>query len=213
VENEFPGNRKAAPIKPSTTEKKLNPVEVGRVVRRKPPMGQRFARLFVAGDSKTVGQYVFMDVFLPAAKDLVTDMVSQGFERLIFGGERTPTRRPGASSYVSYNRFASSNTSSVRPGPPRDIQPTRSVRPPTRPADVIDDIVLESRHEAEEVLASMNDALIRYESVSVADLLDLVGEDRNFTQEKWGWTSLEGAGVSRTRAGYLLNLPRPVEID
>jgi uncharacterized protein YerC len=76
-----------------------------------------------------------------------------------------------------------------------------------------DEVILPTRREAEEVLDFLHDLLTRYETVSVSDLYELVGETGNFTDEKWGWTDLAGASVSRVRDGYLLNLPRPVPID
>jgi len=38
---------------------------------------------------------------------------------------------------------------------------------------------------------------------------ELVGLDSTHTDHKWGWEELTGAGVSRIRGGYLLDLPEP----
>jgi hypothetical protein len=213
VENQFPGNRKQPP---AVEPKKVSRVVEGRVVRRKQPMGRRFTQLFVAGDTTSVRQYVLMDVAIPALKDLFSDMVTQGFERLIYGESRPSTRRPGATSnYVSYNRF-SNPTQATRVGmPPRDNNPAgRPISREARSSHNFDEIIIDTRHEAEEVLAQLFDMLTRYESVSIADLYDLVGVDRNFTDEKWGWTNMAGASVSRVRSGgYVLNLPKPEQID
>jgi hypothetical protein len=214
VENEFPSNRKAAPM-PAQDEKKVTKIVDGRVIRRKAPLGKRFAQLFVAGDSRTVSQYVFMDVILPALKDLVTDTVTTSVERMIFGESRGPSRRPGGvSNYVSYNRFAQPASSTPRPGmAPRDHNPAgRTISRQAKAEHNTDEIILDSRHAAEEVLASLFDLMTKYETVSIADLYDFVGIERNFADEKWGWTDLTGASVSRTRDGYLLNLPRTVEL-
>jgi hypothetical protein len=72
-----------------------------------------------------------------------------------------------------------------------------------------DEIVLESRTEAEEVIDRLFDLVSRYESATVADLYELVGLASSHTDHKWGWTDLRGAGVSRVRGGYLLDLPDP----
>lgn len=76
-----------------------------------------------------------------------------------------------------------------------------------------DEIILPTRREAEEVLNFLFDLLTRYDTVSISDLYELVGETGQFTDEKWGWNDLTGASVTRVRDGYLLNLPRPVTID
>lgn len=68
---------------------------------------------------------------------------------------------------------------------------------------------MESRPEAETVLDNLYDILNKYDVVSVSDLYELVGITPQHTDQKWGWTTLQGAGVSRMRDGYLLNLPEP----
>lgn len=54
----------------------------------------------------------------------------------------------------------------------------------------------------------MDELLSKYESVSKADLHELLGLDITYTDEKWGWVNLDDAGVKRVRSGYLLELPR-----
>ena len=76
-----------------------------------------------------------------------------------------------------------------------------------------DEIVLDQRAEAEEVIDRLYDVVSRYESATVADLYDLVGLPSTHTDHKWGWTDLRGAGVSRIRDGYLLDLPDPEPLD
>jgi hypothetical protein len=76
-----------------------------------------------------------------------------------------------------------------------------------------DEIVLDERSEAEEVLDRLFDVVNKYESATVADLYDLVGLPSTHADYKWGWTDLRGAGVSRIRDGYLLDLPDPEIID
>jgi hypothetical protein len=67
-----------------------------------------------------------------------------------------------------------------------------------------------SRVEADEVLSQMYDILEKFEAVTVADLLEIIGQSsNNYTYNRYGWTDLMGSGVVRTRGGYLLDLPRP----
>jgi hypothetical protein len=72
-----------------------------------------------------------------------------------------------------------------------------------------DDIVLDSRVEAEEVIEKLFEVVSRYGAATVADLYELVGLSTAHTDQKWGWTDVRGAGVSRIRGGYLLDLPDP----
>lgn len=77
-----------------------------------------------------------------------------------------------------------------------------------------DEIILESRQEAENVLSRLDDILAEFKVVSVSNLYELVGETFHSVDEKWGWVDLSGASVSRVNSGaYLLNMPKTEPID
>lgn len=76
-----------------------------------------------------------------------------------------------------------------------------------------DEIILATRAEGNEVIRRMDDLIQKYEQVTVSDLYQLVDIAPSFTDEKWGWTDIREARVERTRAGYLLDLPRPELLD
>jgi hypothetical protein len=206
--DEFPGNSRRQRDRPQTPEpKKVERVVQSQVGRRKRSLGKRMSEAFVGGDARGVWNFVALDVLIPAAKDMLADAISQGFERLIFGEARSRSRsgrRPGE-SYVNYNRY-----SRDRRDDPRD-RPTMSHR--ARAAHDFDEIIIGTRVEAEEVLDRMFDIVNRYDCATVADLYDLVGIQGAHTDEKWGWNNLAGAGVTRVRNGYLLDLPRPEPLD
>lgn len=194
-----------------TEDKKVERVVASEVVRRKKPLGKRFLETFIGGDAKSVAHYVIFEVLLPAAKDTAADAVSQGIERMLFGEVRSSSRRTGArpsgaSGYTSYNRLPSAQS-----GPRRD-----DPRGPSRQARArhdFDEIILATRVEAEEVIDRLFDLVDRYQSATVADLYELVGVSGNYTDDKWGWADIRGAGVTRVRNGYLLDLPRPEPLD
>jgi hypothetical protein len=209
----YPGNsRRVTKVNAEPSEKpeekKIESVVQGEVIRRKKPLGRRFLDTFVGGDAKSVMGYVVMDVLLPAAKDTIADAFSQGIERMLFGEARSTSRRTGArpgTGYTSYNRFASS--SSMRREDPRTISRQNRAR------HDFDEIILATRVEAEEVIGRLFDLVSQYEQATVADLYELVGITANYTEQKWGWTDIRGAGAVRVSGGYLLDLPRPVELD
>lgn len=213
---EFPGNshkKKTGPAK-DAEPKKVEKIISSDAVLRKKPLSKRFAETFVSGNGKGVAGYVVMDVLIPAAKDMVADAMSQGVERMLFGEARSTSRRTGlrpggSSSYVSYNRYSSgSPVSGSRREEPR-VTPSRRARATHNFAEII----LATRVEAEEVIDRLFDLVSRYETATVADLYDLVGAERSYTDDKWGWADLRGAGVTRIREGYLLDLPRPEPLD
>ena len=71
-----------------------------------------------------------------------------------------------------------------------------------------DDIILESRAEAEDVISSMEKIIETYGFVRVADLYDLVGITCNYTDNNYGWTNIRSAESVKVRDGYMLKLPK-----
>lgn len=216
-QEEFPANTHAARAKGTRAprdEKVVPKVVTGSVTRRKKPFGKRLAEVFVADDAQSVGSYIVFDVLIPAAKDVIADVVSQAIERTLFGGARSTSRRtgfrPGGSAgHVSYNRYSSSAPWNREK---RDERPSISRR--ARGSHDFDEIILATRGEAEEVIDRLFDLIARYEQATVSDLYELVGLSGNFTDERWGWTDIRGAGVTRIGSdGYLLDLPKPEPLE
>lgn len=217
---EFPSNRhkdKKAdrPQAPKAEEKKVQQVTQSEVVRRKKPLGRRFKETFIGADAKSVWGFVALDVLVPAAKDMLADAVSQGVERMIFGEARSTSRRtgrrPSDGPRISYNRYSGSGSRLV--GGPLEDRSHRDISRRARASHDFDEIILATRVEADEVLDRLYDLVSKYETATVADLYDLVGISGNYTDDKWGWVDLRGAGVTRVRHGYLLDLPKPEPLD
>ena len=144
--------------------------------------------------------YILMDVLVPAVKKAISDIVRDGIDMILYG-EASGKRKPGTNStYVSYNKC-----SYPREYDRREPQRTRGGYNP-------DDIVLETRGEAEEVLARMDELIDLYGQVSVADLYDLVGKTCEYTDNKYGWTNIRNAEPVRVRDGYLLKMPKALPI-
>jgi hypothetical protein len=209
----YPANSKASKPDPKNIEQ----VTTGKVMRKKKGLGKRFHEVFIGGDANNVWNYIAFDILIPAAKDTVSDAISQGIDRMLFGESnryaqrRRGSRGGGNSGYVSYNRYAPTTTRPMHRYDQRDDRRQLSTR--SRATHDFDDIILETRVEAEEVLERMFDLINRYEVVTVSDFYDLVGITGNFTDEKYGWTDIRGAGVTRVKQGYLLDLPRPESLD
>lgn len=214
MENEFPGNSRRGSTAPESkqveSEKKIEAVVTGEVVRRKKPVGRRFLETFLGGSAQEVARYLLMEVMLPAAKDLITDTVSQGVERLVYGETRSISRRPGgyrpssSASYVSYNRMSSPGSG---PLPSRRDDP-RNISQQARREHNFDEVLLASRVEAENVYRKLIDLIERYQMFSVADFYSLVGVSASHTDEKWGWASMDGIKIVRVHNGYIIEFPR-----
>lgn len=211
MESEFPSNSKSAsrnnPRAKEETETKVEKVVVGTVRTRKKPLGRRFKETFVGGDAKGVGEYVVMDVLIPAAKDMVVDGFTQFIERMFYQEARSTLRsgsRYRAGGYTPYNRVAHD--------PRRRDEPRRSERR-SRALHNFDEFILETRAEASEILDRLHARIDKYGAATVADLYDMLGETGAYTDVKYGWTDLQGSGISRADGGYLLDIPRPEPLD
>jgi len=213
---DFPPNSRTSKGDPPEP-KVIDPVVQGGVKRKRRSLRKQFTETFVAGDAKTAARYAVLDIALPAARDMILETLQQGLEKLFLGEGRRYrggwTPPGGATGYTNYQRYSSVQRGPYSSGVPYSPGPQRALSRQARARHNFDEIVLEERSEAEEVIDRLFDLVSRYESASVADLYELVGLASTHTDHKWGWTDLHGAGVSRVRGGYLLDLPDPEPLD
>lgn len=215
---DLPGNshRERAQKTPGKA-KDVKKIVEGDVQRRKKPLGKRFSETFLGGDAKGVGQYVMLDVLLPALRDMVSDAISTGIDQVLYGGRETwggssrgrSSSRPSSGlGHVSYNRYSSSPAS--RPDPRESGMSRRA-----RQTHNFDEIILDNRAAAEEVIDTLVSLIEEHEEATVGDLYNLVGVEPTFADEKWGWLAhhVRDFGVSRSRGSFILNLPKPEHLE
>jgi hypothetical protein len=211
--DQFPSNSRKAT---STDEPKIERVTSVEPDRRKRGLGQKFKAVFIGGDARETREYVFFDVIIPAARDLIFDAFEAGMQRMIYGDNHRYHRRggpsvgsnPGTVNYPTTN-YGSMNRGQVASRPAQQRMLSRR----SRARHDFDDIIIPSRQEAEEIIDQMFDILSRYGSVSLANLYALTGIQSSHTDVKWGWTALRGAKAVRLRqGGFLLDLPEPEEL-
>lgn len=164
------------------------------VARRKSPTGlSKAASTFLPGDVQSVKDYILMDVLIPSIKRAIIDTVTNGV-RMMLGETGGRASVPGAK--VNYRQYY----------PDEDRREYARARPQTRPS--YDDVIFDTRADAEEVLWRMEEILGEFETVSVADMLSAAGISSVYTDNKYGWTDLRDAHVERVRDGYVIRLPR-----
>lgn len=201
MEDFKPNSHKFKEDTTKSEDKVIKPVVKGKVSKKK-NVGRKFKDSFISEDIGNVKSYVILDVLIPAAKKAISDIITNGIDMLLYGEtrHRSEGKRSNVVDYVSYNRYSDRRDDDR-------FSRSRSI------GYSYDDIVLESRAEAEAVLNSMVDLIDTYDVVSVADLYDLVGVSGNFTDNRYGWTNLSSASVERLRSGgYILRLPRATTI-
>lgn len=198
---EYPDNSHSArENSTSPPEKKLEKVVTGGAKTRKKSEVKKFAEFFVPKDTESVKSFILSDVVIPGIRNAIADVVSI----LLFGESgRVGGRKSGGGSRVSYQKYYDD-----RRDDRRDY-----ARPRIIPGYDYDDIIFDERGDADLVLDQMESAIANYDFVTVADLYDLAGVTcRSYTANKYGWTDIRNAKVVRVRDGYILQLPRAIQI-
>lgn len=212
----YHGNSNKEKVKLGSTEKseptsdKPEIEAVTKGIKRKKSAGRRFIEAFTGEDVQSVGQYVLWDVMIPAAKSMILDAVTTAIERAMYGDNRPRSSGGVRSGYTSYNRMTKPTSTRYDSG----WQKPREISRAARASHNFDEIILESRSAAEDVLSKLTTLIDQYDVASVSSLYSLVDITGSFTDDKWGWTKDEVGQFDYRRIpqGYLLTLPQPVEL-
>jgi len=180
-------------------EKRMEKVVSGGTKTRKKNEVKKFANIFIPEDVENVKSYILMDVIVPGIKNALADVVSI----MLFGEAGRIGGRREKGSRISYQKYYDDR---------RDDR--RDYARPRTSSFEYDDIVFEDRGDAALVLDQLESAIANYGLASVADLYDLAGVTcRSYTANKYGWTDIRTAKVVRIHEGYILQLPRTVQIN
>lgn len=184
-------------------EKKVEKVVTGTVRTKKKSEARKLADIFISEDIANVKSYILMDVLIPTIKKAISDIVTNGVDMILYG-ESGRTKKSSVASKVSYSRFYD------RGSDRREVRTDR-----TRSGFDYDDIIFDSRGDAEAVLSAMEDILETYPVVSVGDFYDLAQvSTNNYAVNNYGWTDLRTAEVVRTRdGGYMIKLPKAMPLN
>lgn len=203
--NEFPSNSHNL----KTSDRKVEKVVTGKVTKRKKSLGKKFVDVFIATETKNVGEYLIWDVIVPTIRDTIVDAGQNIIDMIFYGDKRSRNVQSnrGRSSYTSYgNYYSNSSIRESRTG-------QRNISRQNRSRHNFDEIIFASRAEAEDVLDHLIDLCVNYGMVSVADFYDLAGITSEFTEVDYGWVDLSNSEVIRARGGgFMINLPRTVSL-
>ena len=183
--------------KEAKSERKVERVVNGKVKTKKKSETSKLKDVFIAEDVKDVKSYIFMDVLVPAIKNAIVDIVTDGVNMIFGTGKK---RSSSSSNYISYRDY------SRRDDRVRDSRSSSRFN--------YDDLIFETRGEAEAVRDQMDAMIERYGFVTIADMYDMADLSAPYTSNKYGWTNLRNADIVRMgRDGYVIKLPRAMPID
>lgn len=197
----YPSNSHASKQKQANTseERKIEKIGSGTAKVKKKSGITKFTDTFISEDASSVKSYILSDVIVPAAKKLISDIVRDGIDMILYGSSGRGNRSSGSkisySNYYDRDRRPSSNNNVVRPRFDYEV------------------LTFETRGEAEAIRDGMDDVIERYGFVTVADMYDMAQLTAPFTANKYGWTNIRNAEVVRSRDGYVIKLPKASPID
>lgn len=181
------------------SEKKVEKVVKGSVKKKKNNV-RNIKDTFVSEEANNVTSYVVSEILVPTIKKTIVDIITNAAE-MIFGTGSSRRSSGGSGTYVSYNKYSSSRNDRFASGS-------------TRIANVYsyDDILFETRADAERVLENMDEAMDKYGLVSVADMCDLAGVRCDYTDSNYGWTNIRSADIIRVRDGWIIKMPKAIPL-
>lgn len=161
---------------------------------------KKFLNNFVAEDANSVKTYIVTDVVIPAAKKLISDIVRDGIDMILYGGSN-PRKTSSSGSKISYRNYY-------------DDKRDDRHRTNTATRFDYDNVDFETRGEADAALTEMQEIIDVFGFVTVSDLYEMANLNAPYTSNKYGWMSVATAEVVRARDGrYYIKLPKASPID
>lgn len=180
-------------------------VESSQEVKR--PATRRFFDYVFAESPKDLIKKVARDVLVPRAKAGFEEAFNNFLGGMLWGD---PTNRPMSHMVRgTVIRGGSVNYAAISSNP---ASQARLALPHSSSAGNYRDLVFPTVQDAEIVLGGMYDLLNEYRVVAVGDLMEMSNRPVAISDNSYGWTSLDGARISKVASGYVLELPRPTLI-
>lgn len=179
----------------------------GKVIKQKKPFLKRFTEVFFGENTRDVCPYVIYEILLPSSKRMFSEGIKGGIDMLLFGedrGYRPGDYRKPAGSYVSYDKYSERERD-------RDRYDGYSR---SKGIYGVEDVILPTRRDAEEVREYLIEMIDKYDSVSIAAYYDIVGIHHTHTDRNYGWKNLRKSSINPVRGGgYVIEFPRPIYIN
>ena len=196
----IPNSHKYKEEQKALAERKIEKVVSGTAKTKKKGEFSKFAgKIFSNQDKQDMKDYIVDDVVIPSIKNLILDTIIGAATRL-FGGSRRST---SVGNKVSYRSCYDDNR----------IVGGGSSRAADRPRFDYDEIIYDTRLDAERVRDQMDEVIAKYGFVTVADMYDMANLPQPYTSGKYGWTNIRNAEVLYHGGGYILKLPKASPID
>lgn len=186
-------------------EKKTSPiVDRSQIVSTKKPIGKKFAETFFSEDIKDIKDWLIKDVLLPGIQTTILDTISMMFFGVTNSNNKSRWSKTYNDDYTNYRSYyKSTNSKNIRSGNDRDNGYASDNRVDFR------NIILRNRDDAENIIEEMRRRIRNENSVSVAELFDLIDIPGRYTDNNWGWDDERDIGIRRVSSGFLIDVAEP----
>lgn len=195
---DYKSNSNKSKLEQKQPEKKVEKIISGSAKAKKKSEVKKLTDVFISEDISNVKSYIWNDIIVPIVKKAISETVD-----VILYGESGHSKKKSPASRVSYRSYYEDRDDNRR----RDYGSIR------RSNYDYNDIVLENRGDAEEVLIKLDELIDVYGSASIADLYDMVGMSGSYTDNRYGWDKPGVGSVVRVRDGWLLKLPKVIILN
>lgn len=210
--DEYPSNSKMV-ARPSVEQKSaLRKIQGSKTVKPKRSFGRRIFESFANVNMDSIKNNVLDEIIIPEIKDALLDGLESGLEAIFGrGGTERSSRR-----YRSYNNYSGYNYErpSYASGRSRDYISTDYKPRRTEPLNAIEMPAqyVANRDDAYGLLNDMGDQIQQFGYVTVEAVKQSFGIDSYYTDNNYGWTSMEGNRVRRYEGGYLVEFAPAIYI-
>lgn len=186
-------------------KKKYSDIQLQHKAKIKKQSGlEKFAASFFSTDATNLKDYILFDLAIPLIKSGISGLVN-----MVLYGNTGKFNQIG-SPYVGKPNNVTSYTSYWSSQNRQEQQQVRQIRPSYN----FQNIIFETRGDAEIILRELAKAIDIFGIVSVSDMYEMAKiPNDNYTLNDYGWTDIRGAEVVRYGGAYTINLPNPVLIS
>jgi hypothetical protein len=196
-------------------EKHITAVAKGRI--EKPGVGKWFSHILFGEEGfRGAATHLVQEVIVPSVQNTVADVLVTAVQRAIFGDDYIHRRGNGGSFWGRPSNVTRMDT--YRSNGRNDYTKNFAKRN-NRASNVVNDIVFETRQDAQEVFNILLANLDQYGVVTVGDFYELSDQPAAFTDQAYGWTTLGGSNgldgariVAARGGGFKIQFPIPVEV-
>jgi hypothetical protein len=195
-------------------EEREQPKKVQKVVKNKVRVKKqseldKLVDTMFVGRASEIGESLISDILIPAFKQTVSNLVTNGISMLLYNEKDVKTYNSGNikrmnGSVITRTDYSTQSNNRVA------YRQKGEIGGYTYPK-----VYFEDRLDADKVFANMQDQVERYDQVSVRAYCEMTGTQFSRIDEDYGWDKqdLVYARIRSTRDGWIINLPRPQRLE